>query len=395
MESFLIDDDGDLPYRLTMFSNSNNGKGTHKGTSTTKAVAADSSSNSETGTWGMVNPGEALKRDTEDLLYRLACECENLFDQLQEAFLKAKPKASDIEQCTEFQQRFSIWAACLGVFAKKSQCLDTRLQNFPDLQDLATRLLDILRCSLHQYKDDINDQNRDQASMSSDKYQFEASSRPSTSLAAIDSTLARLNRLGVTIRQSSQDKVHIRAEKSTAHLDLTLFTYFCANAVQTLYPNAHQRLKDYLKESMMSRYKKMIHHNSRYMKLRAHREPHRKLSSIPDIPNNKPQPNIPVIQQAEIIPASVYRSEAHVITAPSQSDLSSVDIQRIRGRFRSPDEASTKFHRTSSVQVNQDNYPRPLVKNKNEDIFACEWCSEPLDKKTLSESEWRYVMFTL
>ncbi|EHK43570.1 hypothetical protein TRIATDRAFT_294571 [Trichoderma atroviride IMI 206040] len=27
--------------------------------------------------------------------------------------------------------------------------------------------------------------------------------------------------------------------------------------------------------------------------------------------------------------------------------------------------------------------------NKNEDIFAFEWCSEPLDKKALSESEWR------
>lgn len=336
----------------------------------------------------------ALRFDNEDVLYRLACECGDLFEQLQEAFLEAKPKASDIEQCTEFQQRFSIWAAYLGVFAQKSQCLDTRLQNFPDLQDLATRLLDILRCSLHRYKDEVTDQERDEASISSDKSQFDASSQPSASLTAIDNTLARLNRLGVTIRQSSQDKISIRAEKSTTHLDLTLFSYFCANAVQTLYPNAHQHLKDYLKESMINRYKKMIHHNSRYIKLRTPRELHRKLPSIPEVPNNKPQTNTSVIQQAETIPASIYRYGARVLTAPSQSDLSSANIQRIRDRYRPPDEASTKFHRTSSVQVNQGNYPRPPTTNKNGDIFACEWCSEPLDKKALSESEWRYVTFT-
>ncbi|KAL7921713.1 hypothetical protein ACQKWADRAFT_321286 [Trichoderma austrokoningii] len=316
----------------------------------------------------------ALESNSEDILYRLACECEDLFEQLQKALPRAKPKASDIEQCTEFQQRFSIWAAYLGVFAQKSQCLDTRLRNFPDLQDLATRLLDILRCSLHQYKDEISDQERDLASTDSDEYQYEAHSRPSESLAAIDNTLARLNRLGVTIRQSGQDKMHVRAEKSTAHLDLTTFTYFCANTVQTLYPNAHQHLKDHLKESMINRYKKMMHHNSRYFKLRAPREPHTKLYSIQEVPNSDLQTNIPVIQQAEAVPATVNRFRANVPTAPSQTDLSS---------------ASTKFHQTSSVQVSQGNYPRLPMTNTNGGIFACEWCSEPLDKKILSESQWR------
>lgn len=324
-----------------------------------------------------------------NVLYRLARECEDLFDRLQGTLLKTKPKASDIEQCTEFQQRFSIWAAYVGVFAQKGQCLDTILQSFPELQDLAARLLDILRCSLHQYEDRLNDQENYQSSISSD--QAEASLKPSTSLAAIDNTLARLNRLGVTIRQSSQEKIHVRAEKSTAHLDLTLFTCFCANAVQTLYPDAHQHLKGYLKKSMMSRYKKMTDHNSR--KFNTPREPYRELPYIPKVPNNELQTNIPDIQQAEIVPASIYRSGAHVITAPSQSDLSSVTIQRPRDRFRPPDEALTKFYRTSSVQVNQSNYPLPPIMSINEDIFLCEWCSEPLDKKALSESEWRYVMF--
>lgn len=61
------DNDGDLPYRLTVISNndnSNNGEGAHEGTNTgmgqqeTNAVAADNSPISETGTWEIVNPGD-------------------------------------------------------------------------------------------------------------------------------------------------------------------------------------------------------------------------------------------------------------------------------------------------------------------------------------------------
>lgn len=88
--------------------------------------------------------------EDSDLLYDLACECETLFDSCL-----AKLQAQDAllaELLAEYQQRFAIWAAHLGVFARKSQSLDKRLENYPDIVDLTARLLDILRRSLAQRK---------------------------------------------------------------------------------------------------------------------------------------------------------------------------------------------------------------------------------------------------
>jgi hypothetical protein len=86
--------------------------------------------------------------DGGDLLYNLACECETLFDTKAAALRARAPSLADL--LAEYQQRFAIWAAHLGVFARKSQSLDTRLRNHADIQDLVARLLDILRRSLDQ-----------------------------------------------------------------------------------------------------------------------------------------------------------------------------------------------------------------------------------------------------
>lgn len=86
--------------------------------------------------------------EDSDVLYDLACECEALFDaRLAELRNQQSPLA---ELLAEYQQRFAIWAAHLGVFARRSQSLDKRLENYPDIIDLAARLLDILRRSLAQ-----------------------------------------------------------------------------------------------------------------------------------------------------------------------------------------------------------------------------------------------------
>lgn len=83
-----------------------------------------------------------------NLLYSLACRCETLFDaSLAGVKEQGSPLASLI---AEYQQGFAIWTAYLGVFARRSQSLDTRLQNHPDVQDIVARLLDLLRRSLQQ-----------------------------------------------------------------------------------------------------------------------------------------------------------------------------------------------------------------------------------------------------
>lgn len=314
----------------------------------------------------------------EDLLYNLAYECEGLFYQLQEAFQKTQSEVATVELCAEFQQRFAVWAAHLGVFARKSQCLDTRLRNHPDLQDLVARLLDVLRRSLQQCTADTSSHGEGQAA-------------PTAALKSIDDTLTRLNRLGVTIRQSGRGKFDTRAKKFAAGLDLSLFAFLCANAVQALYPGAHQSLKDYLSKSMTDRYARMLFFGSRHKKLETRRERRIGLAPIHEVPNSETQPSNPVIQLAVMPKNPVFANILRPPSAPSLSDLSSVNMYQIRNRLRPPDEASTRFHKTSSIQVNQGNYPRLPATEKGSSIFTCYWCSELLSKKTLSESEWRYV----
>ncbi|KAK4081664.1 uncharacterized protein Triagg1_2405 [Trichoderma aggressivum f. europaeum] len=312
----------------------------------------------------------------EDLLYNLAYECEGLFYQLQEAFQKTQSEVATAQLCAEFQQRFAVWAAHLGVFARKSQCLDTRLQNHPDLQDLVARLLDVLRRSLQQCTADTSSQG-------------EGEGVPTAALKSIDDTLTRLNRLGVTIRQSGRGKFDARAKKFAAGLDLSSFAFLCANAVQALYPGAHQSLKDYLSKSMTDRYARMLFFGSRHKKLETRRERRIGLSPIHEVPNKETQSSNPVVRLPMMPKNPVLAHLLRPSAAPSLSDLSSVNMYQIRNRLRPPDEASTRFHKTSSIQVNQGNYPRLPATDKGSSIFTCHWCSEPLSKKTLSESEWR------
>ncbi|KAK1256259.1 hypothetical protein MKX07_008518 [Trichoderma sp. CBMAI-0711] len=274
----------------------------------------------------------------EDLLYNMAYECETLFDHLQDTLRKTKSPDAIVRLCDEFQQRFAIWAAHLGVFARKSQCLDTRLHNLPDLQDLVARLLDVLR---------------------------------------------------VTIRQSGRGKLDAKAKRFAAGLDLSSFAYLCASAVQALYPGAHQSLKDHLSRSMTDRYARMLFLDSRHQNLQTRRELHAGLPPIPEVSNNELPPNKPSLQPRMALRNMAVQNLLRRTPALPQSDLSSVNLRQISSRLRPPDEASTKFHKTSSVQVNQGNYPHIPTGTDGSSVFTCPWCSELLSKKTLSGSEWR------
>ncbi|KAI0107830.1 hypothetical protein GGR51DRAFT_515159 [Nemania sp. FL0031] len=150
--------------------------------------------------------------DDEDLLYHLAYECESLFDQLRDSSTKLS-----LELCLEFQQRFAMWAANLGVFARKSQSLDTRLRNSHDLQDLAVRLLDILRRSLQQCAAETRSQESGGLNaIGLDKSQTGIHEAQSEALKAIDDSLTRLNRLGVTIRRSGYGRIDMGVQQFAA-----------------------------------------------------------------------------------------------------------------------------------------------------------------------------------
>lgn len=323
----------------------------------------------------------------DDILYKLAYDCESHFDQLQQALATAKENATVIQLCSESQQRFALWAAHVGVFARKSQSLDRRLRNHLDLQDLAARLLDVLRRGLQQCIADIEERN-----LRPDNRESHSGSRVgSEALTIVDDTLKRLTRLGVTIRQSSHSRIDERAKKFASDSDLEAFSHFCAAAIQFLYPRTHQSLKNHLGKSMTDRYARLLFLNSRKNKLGVRRDPMTDISPIHKTPDILPSSSIHVTQPARVLRNLVLKNLVQASNTASESDLSSVNIQQIRARLKQPDEPSVASRKTKSLQVNQGSYPK-LPDPRTGRIFTCEWCSEPLNKATLSESDWRSVI---
>ncbi|KAI0860593.1 hypothetical protein F4860DRAFT_503923 [Xylaria cubensis] len=311
-------------------------------------------------------------------IYKLSYECESLFDQLVNHATTINPGL-----CAEFQQRFAIWASNLGVFVRKSQCLDTRLRSLPDLQDLVARLLDILRRSLLVLAK-ARSEDPDSMVLAGSEAQNRTNEIQSTA-ATIDDILNRLNRLGVRIRQSSNTKLGPRLQKFAAGFDLRPFEYLCAFTVHSLYPDTNQSLKDYLWKSMVKRYTTRLFMNSRQEKFKKRREP---LASIPEVSSNEIETGVPGNQPMRANNNSIIPGLPKSPTISSQSDLSSYNIDKIRNHAKLPNEASTKRYKTSSVQIDQVNYPRLPIAEPDSTIRTCPWCAKHLNN-TLSESDWR------
>jgi len=85
----------------------------------------------------------ATDEDTNHQIYDLAENCEDLFEDLLLVLLRTSDKQYRIVQ--EHQQRFERWTGYLGVFAAPQASLDSRLKSDPDVRDLVTQLLEILK----------------------------------------------------------------------------------------------------------------------------------------------------------------------------------------------------------------------------------------------------------
>ncbi|KAH6633953.1 hypothetical protein B0J18DRAFT_414818 [Chaetomium sp. MPI-SDFR-AT-0129] len=326
-----------------------------------------------------------------DVLYDLACECEALFiARLAELEGQESPVA---ELLTEYQQRFAIWAAYLGVFARKSQSLDKRLEKYPDLVDLTALLLGEVRRNLAQIEgfkpsnepcaeEDHGDDQRTRVA----------------ALEALEATFPRLNRLGVTIRRASLDKIAVKSQRFTASVDRTSFTDDCRFCVQTLYPECHPSLREYLAETMTTRYKTMLYQAHRTETLQSRRptrpsEPMATIAEGEELSQSLPLSSVDNAQAGPGRARHVPETQLVARSTISQSDdLSSINNstqfrqQIARGNYlAAPVEQRGG---TSSIQVSQGNYPS-LGVQKNADLARCQWCGVLMDRKRMTENEWR------
>lgn len=158
----------------------------------------------------------------------------------------------------------------------------------------------------------------------------------------------------------------------------------------TLYPEASQSLQDLLIRSMALRYERMQFLKSQRKEPENHQELNQALSPSLEATSKDSQTDPPIIQPVNAI---TNRAESYLTSlsnTTSELNLSSVNTQPNTSCFRPAVETPRNFH-APSIHLDQPNYPQlPVTKG---DIFTCEWCSESFTKKSLSESDWRYVEF--
>ena len=207
----------------------------------------------------------------------------------------------------------------------------------------------------------------------------------------IEGTLSRLHELGVTILRFSKRITTLQATKYVDEHDLQHFENMCSFAIQTLYPRAHQELRDRLSQSMVDRYVWIRRMKSRQAALQARRPGSSDRLSIiheeslgegmslssEDLVTKTAAPN-----DNEDAPKARRKPKPD---ASSQSDLTSANGT---GTRRNPRHPRTTAHssRTSSVLANQANYPRPP---RWDGEARCEWCTAPLAKEDLEPRKWR------
>ena len=222
-------------------------------------------------------------------IFLLASDCDDLFQEIcrkEEVFPSLK------RHLDEYSDRFDSWASYLGVFAGQAASLDYRLRRHPDFQDMIARLLDILRrnlfiCGFQLLLNVIiqnfpneklvsqsvntlwplepnrpvhsNVPNHDGASIKVGDHTVlgEAPSEWNAAVSGIAESISRLNKLGIAIRQSSRSTATARARRfAVQHLDLDAFEETAYDALEILYPNAPETLRQQLCNAMADRYVK-------------------------------------------------------------------------------------------------------------------------------------------
>ena len=220
-------------------------------------------------------------------------------------------------------------------------------------------------------------------------------------VSVVEDTLVRLNKLGVTIRQSSRGRIDVKVQRFAASLELRSFAAASQAVVQQLYPNAHQSLQQYLGKTMVDRYSAILFARHRERQLQS-RRPKNAFGSMPtidefeDVPGQHPPGPVNIGHQ--MVPkTSSSGALTGTLAAASQFGVSTVNSKQLRLVLRRTNnfQLPTAIRKgTSSIQVGQGNYPRSPFQRESNSI-TCEWCSKIIEKRDMDDSDWRCVSFLL
>lgn len=206
---------------------------------------------------------------------------------------------------------------------------------------------------------------------------------------AIEASIGRLNRLGVTIRQASKGNTAGRVNKFASTLQLDPFKTLCALTLQSLYPDATGALRDRLNRYMTNQFAAILFAKSRQETLQSRRQEQMKpaQSALSTIRETSP---LDITNQQATSSRKPFALDHQ--SMPAQSDRSSLDTKLIRKVMKNALSIESHTRRTSSVHMGHLKYPpKPSTKDSKE-YFTCEWCSRR--QFDMSEDGWRLVIPT-
>ncbi|KAL6823373.1 hypothetical protein V8C40DRAFT_247930 [Trichoderma camerunense] len=329
-------------------------------------------------------------------IYELASKCEKLFSE-QISKLKDVANLNGAKVVGEYQQRFSAWAAFLGVFAVPEMCLDRRLRRHADIQDLALRLLDIMKRNLTYLFEPENASDGDGMEVSDS----DGASSPQPQLQisieclrGIEGAIERLHHLGGTIQSSSEASQGTKLGKFAAKFDSTSFEGVARLAITSIYPDASLTLIEQLARAMTDMYQKFHYRRSRQVRLKP--RPQLQLSTI----NEESAPQIKAATwEADPPPVAapppikdIYKRLARPIVMShlgarshhsKESKPTSLDSQEFIKRFSQRKDGSVKS-KTKSIAANLVAYPQP-----SEASLVCDWCFSPLSEDEFKGDKWK------
>ncbi|KAL4862729.1 hypothetical protein BDV12DRAFT_202760 [Aspergillus spectabilis] len=329
-------------------------------------------------------------------IFELAAECETLFTDKITSFNDAGDENA-AKLLSDLYQRFSAWAAFLGVFAESNVCLDRRLRRHADIQDQVLRLLDIMQRNLNDLSNDGDPMLETALGGTATLDEDHKSSRPTPlrleNFKAVSAAIERLNQLGTAIRRSSMTKQTSKARELAETFDLAYFEQVAYMSLKTLYPDCSESLVEQLTRSMIETYALYLHRKARKARLEVNRPRPRARPALREIseeqPDNGDSQNIAAVNLTPSPENAGVESAITQLTAnrPAytvlHSEPTSISTKEVNARLKRRLSPSVRS-KPVSILVNHTSYPRP-----KKDSLLCEWCFGPLMLNSLEGLKWQ------
>lgn len=216
-------------------------------------------------------------------------------------------------------------------------------------------------------------------------------------LAGIKDSLKSLNKLAITIRQSSRSyALTLARDFATSNRSLEDLEELVLISLETLYPNAPESLREHICNTLTDRYARLEY--SAYINGKS-RSKSSKQAQGGEAPM-RPKIEDEAIGQTSVISRSntvefdhIQKNTQEESPNLQQKPLSSLDTGLLRQSFNNEHIKTSQSKRTLSVYESDGHLyePKPPKFEAGEAKVPCEWCNELLDRSVVRNNRWSNI----